>query len=271
MAVPCESIPSALDLTKNGQLRDQLDSTRSRLIALEEQMGLLTIRMEEERRRAMRVNDCPSPLLSPPSPNPMLNFPLSPFTMATLLPAGASQYLDATGNGGADSASIASLSMTPDPFSPFQRLAPPYSPRPQLISSDNTYSGISLGLHPHTARSCSVAEKVSPPGLGAGKGAIDVGVTKYGRLAADGITFPLLQGRFDRTGKGTSMQDLQVPVELLVAKTLGTRSQDASIALQQQLKHGAPTRKTAIIQAITPHILRLSDDKHGNFLVQRAG
>ena len=153
-------------------------------------MGLLTIRMEEERRRTMRVNDCTSPLLSPPSPNPMLNFPLSPFTMATLLPAGASQYLDPAGNGSADSASIASLSMTPDPFSPFQRLAPPYSPRPQVISSDSTYSGINQGLHPHTARSCSIAEKVSPIGLGAGKGAIDVGAIKYGGLATERSLLP---------------------------------------------------------------------------------
>lgn len=64
---------------------------------------------------------------------------------------------------------------------------------------------------------------------------------------------------------------MQVPVELLVAKALGARSQDASITLQQLLKTGTNARKTEIIQAMTPHILRLSDDKHGNFLVQRAG
>lgn len=64
---------------------------------------------------------------------------------------------------------------------------------------------------------------------------------------------------------------MQIPPEILVAKTLGSRSQDASIALQQQLKSGSTARKAAIVQAISPHILRLSDDKHGNFLVQRAG
>lgn len=66
------------------------------------------------------------------------------------------------------------------------------------------------------------------------------------------------------------MQDLQMPVELLVAKTMGPRSQDASIALQQQLKTSSPARKAAIIDAIASHMVRLSEDKHGNFLVQRA-
>jgi hypothetical protein len=67
------------------------------------------------------------------------------------------------------------------------------------------------------------------------------------------------------------MQDVQLPADILVAKALGARSQDASITLQQQLKTGTPSRKEAIIQAMGPHILRLSDDKHGNFLVQRGG
>ncbi|PWN20569.1 ARM repeat-containing protein [Microstroma glucosiphilum] len=47
-------------------------------------------------------------------------------------------------------------------------------------------------------------------------------------------------------------------------------SQEASIILQQQLKSGSAERQTAIIRAIAPHLLVLSEDKHGNFLVQRA-
>ena len=45
---------------------------------------------------------------------------------------------------------------------------------------------------------------------------------------------------------------------------------EASIALQQQLKAGSYEVQQSIIRAIEPHILALCEDKHGNFLVQRA-
>lgn len=58
--------------------------------------------------------------------------------------------------------------------------------------------------------------------------------------------------------------------ETLVAKALTGRTQEASIALQQQLKAGSYEVQQSIIRAIEPHILALCEDKHGNFLVQRA-
>lgn len=81
-----------------------------------------------------------------------------------------------------------------------------------------------------------------------------------------------LVGVSPRTDRSPRMANLesQVPVEVLISRALGTRSQDASISLQQQLKTAPAARKAAIIAALEPHVFKLSDDKHGNFLVQRA-
>lgn len=56
----------------------------------------------------------------------------------------------------------------------------------------------------------------------------------------------------------------------LVAKALTGRTQEASIMLQQQLKSGSSDAQRKVIDAISPHVVKLSEDKHGNFLVQRA-
>lgn len=58
--------------------------------------------------------------------------------------------------------------------------------------------------------------------------------------------------------------------EVLVAKALTGRSQEASIALQQQLKSGQVDLQQSILRALEPHLLQLCEDKHGNFLIQRA-
>lgn len=58
--------------------------------------------------------------------------------------------------------------------------------------------------------------------------------------------------------------------EALVAQALSGRSQEGSIILQQQLKSGTPDRQASILRALAPHLSVLSEDKHGNFLVQRA-
>jgi hypothetical protein len=42
------------------------------------------------------------------------------------------------------------------------------------------------------------------------------------------------------------------------------------VSFQQQLKSATPERKAAIMRALEPHLRRLAEDKHGNFLVQRA-
>lgn len=64
--------------------------------------------------------------------------------------------------------------------------------------------------------------------------------------------------------------DSHASAEVLVARAVAGRSQETSIILQQQLKSGNAERQAAIISAIRPHLLTLSEDKHGNFLVQRA-
>ncbi|PWN53305.1 ARM repeat-containing protein [Violaceomyces palustris] len=64
--------------------------------------------------------------------------------------------------------------------------------------------------------------------------------------------------------------DVYASPEVLVQKTLHSRSQESSIVLQQQLKSSPAERKRNIIKAIEPHLLSLSKDRHGNFLVQRA-
>ncbi|CAO1624655.1 unnamed protein product [Sympodiomycopsis kandeliae] len=58
--------------------------------------------------------------------------------------------------------------------------------------------------------------------------------------------------------------------EALIGQTLSGRSQEGSIILQQQLKSGTADRQAAILRALAPHLAVLSEDKHGNFLVQRA-
>lgn len=58
--------------------------------------------------------------------------------------------------------------------------------------------------------------------------------------------------------------------DALVAQALTGRSQEGSIILQQQLKSGTADRQGAILRALAPHLAVLSEDKHGNFLVQRA-
>lgn len=68
----------------------------------------------------------------------------------------------------------------------------------------------------------------------------------------------------------TNGNDEHASADVLVCRAMSSRNQEASITLQQQLKTASPARKAAIVRAIEPHILKLADDKHGNFLVQRA-
>ncbi|CAO1632967.1 unnamed protein product [Parajaminaea phylloscopi] len=58
--------------------------------------------------------------------------------------------------------------------------------------------------------------------------------------------------------------------DVLIAKALTGRSQEASIVLQQQLKMASSEVRANIITTMLPHLLTLCEDKHGNFLVQRA-
>lgn len=58
--------------------------------------------------------------------------------------------------------------------------------------------------------------------------------------------------------------------EALVARALTGRSQESSILLQQQLKSGPSEVKSNVLSAIRPQLVALSEDKHCNFLVQRA-
>lgn len=58
--------------------------------------------------------------------------------------------------------------------------------------------------------------------------------------------------------------------DTLVQRALASRSPEASINLQQQLKNASADRRESILKAIAPHLVPLSHDKHGNFLVQRA-
>ncbi|PWN44127.1 ARM repeat-containing protein [Ceraceosorus guamensis] len=62
----------------------------------------------------------------------------------------------------------------------------------------------------------------------------------------------------------------QTPERLVSRALSNDRPQEASIQLQQQLKSASAERKAAIISCVKPFALKLSEDKHGNFLVQRA-
>lgn len=78
-----------------------------------------------------------------------------------------------------------------------------------------------------------------------------------------------LEGQRGAGGPLTS-RTATCPPDVLMAKALTGRSQEASILLQQQLKSGNSELQASIIAAMLPHILTLCEDKHGNFLVQRA-
>jgi hypothetical protein len=78
----------------------------------------------------------------------MLNFSLSQYNMANLLPTSTPHYVEAQGHGTPDSNS---LSMTPDPFSPFQRF------HPQMATSEFPLN-VSLGYHPRNIRSIASQE-----------------------------------------------------------------------------------------------------------------
>ncbi|WFD30569.1 hypothetical protein MSPP1_001590 [Malassezia sp. CBS 17886] len=56
----------------------------------------------------------------------------------------------------------------------------------------------------------------------------------------------------------------------LVQQVLAEKNQDACVALQQTLKRGMRWEQDAVIQALRPHLVGLSMDRFGNFLVQRA-
>lgn len=212
-----------------------------------EQMTTLSIRLDEERNRSVRVNGVNNH--SPHSLHSMNSYPVPPHQYNGLVADGTHHYLDAMGHTTPDSASMTSMSMTPDPFSPFQR----FPSHHQMNHHDGSSYSPSFGFTPpsmlhHGVQDVSSVSQCSPGKPIGSEARMDRGIKANG-----------------------NMQELQVPVELLVARTLGARSQDASIAMQQQLKSGTDARKAAIIEAILPHVLRLSDDKHGNFLVQRAG
>ncbi|UZJ57212.1 hypothetical protein CBS101457_006532 [Exobasidium rhododendri] len=212
---------------ENEKLRGQLELTRGRLDEVQERLGQLTLRLGS--------NDAAGIFLSPPSPNPVLNFSMPSFSIDNLFPQSTTPFVGLQGHTIPASNNV---TVAPDPLSSYQRF------HPQLISSENPYTP-SLGYHPRSTRSSAASDNY---GVRAGK--------------------PCDDGRFDRSGKA-NVQDTQLPADVLVAKALGPRSQDASIILQQQLKTGTSARKMAIIQAMGPHVLRLSDDKHGNFLIQR--
>lgn len=207
-------------------------------------MNHLSLRLDEEKIKTMQVN---TPHVSSQSPQRILSY----HHYNGLVAPSAPQFVDSMGHTTPDSASISSMSMTPDPFSPFQRFGNTFTPHHQFGHNDAVYTP-SYGFTPTT---------VLTQGLSDANGGIHCSPAKQSGS----------EGRMERPQKAASNpQDLQVPVELLVAKTLGARSQDASIAMQQQLKAGTPARKTAIVEALTPYVLRLSNDKHGNFLIQRA-
>ncbi|KDN52708.1 ARM repeat-containing protein [Tilletiaria anomala UBC 951] len=66
-------------------------------------------------------------------------------------------------------------------------------------------------------------------------------------------------------------RDTETSAETLIAQVLsGRNGQDTSIFLQQQLKNCTDERKKAIVKAMKPVLIALCEDKHGNFLVQRA-
>lgn len=60
------------------------------------------------------------------------------------------------------------------------------------------------------------------------------------------------------------------PVEVLITRALAGQTQDMSIILQQHLKSNNPEKQATVIRAIRPHVMTFAEDKHGNFLVQRA-
>ena len=69
----------------------------------------------------------------------------------------------------------------------------------------------------------------------------------------------------------SSVPQPELPADALVTAVLSLRAgQDTSIMLQQQLKAADDTRKREIINSMKPKLFALSQDKHGNFLVQRA-
>lgn len=89
-------------------------------------MSLLAVRLEEDARKEAFVKNGGASVISPPSSNPMLNFPMPPFTVGNLVPTGPAHYIDTRAHGTPDTSSLTSMSMTPDPFSPFQRFQSNY-------------------------------------------------------------------------------------------------------------------------------------------------
>jgi hypothetical protein len=123
------------------KLRNQLESTRGRLDEVQEQLGQLTLRL--------RGNECVNHQLSPTtSTSPTLNFPLSSFGMNALLPTGGNPYIDVQGH---TTPGSTNLTVTPDPFSPFQRFNPLHA------SPDHAYAS-SIGYHPQAIRTSANAE-----------------------------------------------------------------------------------------------------------------
>ena len=260
------------------QLRTELDSARTRLAEMEQQMSLFSARLEDntEKEAAAKGNVRLHGSFGPA--NGVNSIPLAKAAPGSTVASAANlPYVDAHGQITPDSTSATSLSMTPDSFSPFQRMHPAFAKSHGLMNpADVTYAA-NLGY----------AMRQSGPGL-RGQGGSE---TNLRAMALSAVRTPLevRKGNFTRSSiltfarnqplqphgrpersTRTALQELQVPVELLIAKTLGARSQDASITLQQQLKTGTPARKAAIIEGMSSHVVRLSEDKHGNFLVQRA-
>lgn len=142
------------------QLRSQLEETRNRLNEVELQVETLTIQLEEERNRAKSISGLHSPLLALPSPSSGVNYSAHPYSPSS---AGRHNHcVDVMGqNATPDSASVASLSMTPDPFSPFQRFSPYLGTHGSYASNDNSPY---LGNGGFVPRSIGSAGNMEVPG-----------------------------------------------------------------------------------------------------------
>ena len=101
-------------------------------------------------------------------------------------------------------------------------------------------------------------------GSGDSSGEINRGADRWAALRDEARDAPSRR----RTGPGATPS---TPADTLVSQVLSTRfGQDASITLQQQLKSDSLERQQSIVEAMRPQLVELCQDKHGNFLVQRA-
>lgn len=155
------------------QLRLQLEETRNRLNEVEMQLGTLTVQLQQEKSKTKSINGLHSPLLAPPSPNSGVNYPVHPYTPIST--SSHNHCVDTIGQTATpDSASVASLSMTPDPFSPFQRFSPYLGPHSTFGSNENSpYLG-NGGFVPRSMSSSGAVEILSTSTSNGSKGMNEV-------------------------------------------------------------------------------------------------